>query len=127
MADDERTHTVTGSHQRTIVVADDEPLYADAHSRMLADRYDVKTVYSGAAALEAVDDSVDVLLVDRRMPSLSGDELLETLAERGATCRTIVVSAIDPSTDALEVKTDGYLTKPVTQRQLADCIERVLE
>ncbi|MCW8171886.1 response regulator [Natrialba swarupiae] len=69
MADDERTHTVTGSHQRTIVVADDEPLYADAHSRMLADRYDVKTVYSGAAALEAVDDSVDVLLVDRRMPA----------------------------------------------------------
>ncbi|MEY7852228.1 two-component system response regulator [Natrarchaeobius sp. A-rgal3] len=118
---------MTSTHQRTIVIVDDEPLYADAHTRMLADRYDVKTVYSGEAALDLVDDSVDALLVDRRMPSLSGDELLEVLAKRGSACRTIVISAIDPSADALEVETDGYLTKPVSKPQLTACLERVLE
>lgn len=112
----------------TVLIVDDEPLYADAHARMLDDddRYHVLTAYDGRAALDVVDDTVDVLLVDRRMPHISGDEVVETLEERGLDCRRIMISAIDPTVDAVEAKIDDYLTKPVTGRELEECIERAL-
>lgn len=118
---------LTSPETPTVLVVDDEPLYADAHARLLGGRYDVKTVYSGRAALEAVDDTVDVLLVDRRMAHLSGDDVLEALEQRGLQCRRVVISAIEPTIDALEADIDDYLTKPVSASELIDCIERVLE
>lgn len=109
----------------TVLVVDDEPLYADAHARMLP-QYEVKTAYSGEAALEVVDETIDVLLLDRRMPTLSGDDVVRVLERRGVDCRTIFVSTLGPERDGGDVTVDGYLTKPVTERQLGDCIEHVL-
>lgn len=109
-----------------MLIVDDEPLYADAHARMLEERYRVLTAYDGRVALDVIDDSVDVLLIDRRMPTLSGDEVIETLEERGIRCRRIMISAVDPDDDAVEVGVDGYLTKPVSGSELEECIESTL-
>lgn len=114
------------SGEVTVLVVDDDPLYADAHARLLGDRYRVLTVYDGRVALEVVDESVDVLLVDRRMPHVSGDEVVEALEERGLDCRRIMISAVDPDDDAVAVGIDGYLTKPVSGRELEECIESAL-
>ena len=118
--------SVLTDHGTTVLIVDDEPPYADAHARMLADRYDVHTAYSGEAALEMIDEFVDVLLIDRRMPRRSGEEVIEELHERGIDCRTIVLSAIDPRADAVEVPIDDYLRKPVEKGELRASIDRVL-
>ncbi|GAB3017067.1 response regulator [Natronobiforma cellulositropha] len=110
--------------ETTVLIVDDEPLYADAHARMLGDRYRVKTAYSGADALDSIDD-VDVLLIDRKMPELSGDDVVDELERRGVDCRRIMVTALEAESDGLDA-VDGYLTKPVTPDELTDCIERAL-
>jgi CheY-like chemotaxis protein len=41
-----------------------------------AEEYEVRTATGGPEALDLVDEEVDVALLDRRMPRMSGDELL---------------------------------------------------
>jgi len=83
-------------------------------------------VYGGRAAIEAVDEAVDVVLLDRRMPEPSGNEVLETIREQGYDCRVIMVTAIDPEFDIIEMPFDDYLCKPVDKATVLDAVETQL-
>ena len=65
------------SRDATVLVVDDEEAVADAYTAQLEGEYETRTAYSGKEALETVDDGVDIVLLDRRMPGRSGDEVLE--------------------------------------------------
>lgn len=110
----------------TVLVVDDEQDIADIYTLQLEDEYDVRTVYGGPAAVEAVDETVDVVLLDRRMPELSGNEVLERIREAGYDCRVIMVTAIDPEFDIIEMPFDDYLCKPVDKETLMAAIEQQL-
>jgi len=59
-------------------------------------RYEVTCVESGVAALARLDNksnSYDVMIVDQKMPNLTGAELVSALRERGDNGKIIVVSA----------------------------------
>jgi DNA-binding response OmpR family regulator len=59
-------------------------------------RYQVNKVASGEAALAAVDGAAepfDVIIVDQKMPNLTGTELVTAFRERGVQSRIIVLSA----------------------------------
>ena len=68
--------------QSTVLVVDDEDAYVDAYATWLGERYRVKTATSGKRAIEQLDTKVDVVLLDRRMPGLSGDEVLRSIRDR---------------------------------------------
>ena len=108
----------------TVLVVDDEQDIADIYTLQLEETYDVRTVYGGPAAVETVDESVDVVLLDRRMPELSGNEVLERIREAGYDCRVIMVTAIDPEFDIIEMPFDDYLCKPVDKETLEAAIEQ---
>jgi len=110
----------------TVLVVDDETEVADIYALRLRDGYDVETAYGGEAALERVGDDVDVVLLDRRMPGVSGDEVLATVRERGVDCRVIMVTAVDPDFDIVEMPFDDYLCKPVQKRDLVAAIDQQL-
>jgi len=110
----------------TVLVVDDEQDIADIYTLQLEETYDVRTVYGGPAAVETVDESVDVVLLDRRMPELSGNEVLERIREAGYDCRVIMVTAIDPEFDIIEMPFDDYLCKPVDKETLESAIEQQL-
>jgi len=114
------------SDRPTVVVVDDEEKLADMYTLWLRGDYSVRTVYEGEAVLEAVDDSTDVVLLDRRMPGYSGDEVLEMLQRRDADPSIIVITAVDPDMDILEMPFDDYLCKPVQHDDLVDAIEQQL-
>ncbi|QSG05737.1 HalX domain-containing protein [Halapricum desulfuricans] len=111
---------------QTVLVVDDEPDVADAYAAQLRDRYTVRTAYGGQQALEAVDETVDVVLLDRRMPEQSGDDVLESLRSKGVETRVAMVTAVDPDFDVIEMPFDDYLTKPVSRTELFDTVERLL-
>jgi len=71
-------------------------------------------------------DVVDVVLLDRRLPDLSGDDFLDALRDQDYDCYVAMVSAVDPDLDILEMAFDDYLTKPVTKDELYRTIERLL-
>jgi len=116
----------TDSKARVLVVDDNREL-VEAYTATLEQHYQVRTAYSGHEALEAVDETVDIVLLDRRMPSMSGDRALERIRERGLDCRVIVVTAVDPGFDIVEMPFDEHLHKPVRGNELLDAIERQLE
>ncbi len=111
----------------SVLVVDDEPGVAEAYALWLEGEYDVQTAHNGEEALEVVSDATDVVLLDRRMPGLSGDEVLEELRERGHDCPIAMVTAIDPEVDIVDMPFDAYLTKPVRRDEIIDMIEELLE
>ena len=110
----------------TVLVVDDEQDVADAYAAQLEDEYIVSTAYSGQEALDELDDSVEVVLLDRRMPGISGDEVLDTIRDRGLDCRVAMVTAVDPDFDIIEMPFDDYVIKPVSRDDLFSTIERLL-
>ena len=108
----------------TILIVDDESALADGHASQLDD-HDVRTAYDGAEALEALDPDVDIVLLDRRMPGLSGDEVLERIRAEGFDCRVIMLTGVEPSVDIVEIGFDEYLEKPVREGELRETVERV--
>jgi DNA-binding response OmpR family regulator len=116
-----------GDQETTVLVVDDEEKLANMFTLWLRGDYDVRTVYEGEAFLAEVDGDVDAVLLDRRMPGYSGDDVLEMLARRDADPAVIVVTAVDPDLDVLEMPFDDYLVKPVQHDELVDAIERQMQ
>ncbi|MUV89941.1 response regulator [Halapricum sp. CBA1109] len=110
----------------SVLVVDDEKEVADVYALRLRDQYDTDTAYGGEAALEAVDEDTDVMLLDRRMPDVSGDDVLERIRERGLDCRVIMITAVDPDFEIIDMPFDDYLCKPVEKADLESAIEQQL-
>lgn len=111
----------------TVLIVEDELDVAETYERWLVDEYTVVLATSGAEALSKLNDSVDVLLLDRMMPGMSGDVVLEEIRARDIDCRVAMVTAVDPGFDIIEMGFDEYLTKPLTRDQLKDTIKRLLK
>jgi len=109
-----------------VLVVDDQTELADGYASTLESAYEVETAYSGEEALEKLDSSVDVVLLDRRMPGLSGDEVLERIRAEEFGCRVVMVTAVDPDVDIVEMDFDEYLVKPVSNDQIVEVVERML-
>jgi len=109
-----------------VLVVDDEPDIADLYGAWLGEAHEVDVVYDGESALERVGRSTDVVFLDRQMPSMTGDEVLDTIDERGLDCWVVMVTAIDPDFDIVDMPFDDYLTKPVGREQLSAAIEEML-
>lgn len=110
----------------TILVVEDEEDLADLYAEWLRNDYQVRVAYSGKSALEALDDHVDVVLLDRRMPGLSGDDVLEAILEREYSCRVAMVTAVEPDFDIIDMGFDDYLVKPVSTDDLHHTVDRLL-
>jgi len=116
---------MTDSEQPTVLVVEDEQALIELYVRWLDDDYDIRTANGGEAALEAFDGDVDVVLLDRLMPGMSGDEVLEELRSRSGSCKVAMVTAVEPDFDVLKMGFDDYLTKPVEQETLRETIRRL--
>lgn len=114
------------THSTTVLVAEDQVNLADLFATWLEDEFAIRIAYDGDEAIEEVDDDVDVVLLDRRMPGRSGDDVLEYIRERDFDCRVVMVTAVTPDFDVLEMGFDSYLMKPVTKGDLVSVIERML-
>ncbi len=114
------------SDNATVLIVDDEPSITDLYALRLKGEYDVRTAYGGEEALEKVDGDVDVVLLDRRMPDLSGDEVLKRIEERGLDPGVAMVTAVDPDFDILELGFDAYVVKPVPEEKLKETVETLM-
>ncbi len=112
---------------KTILVVDDDTNIADLYTMWLEPEYEVRTAYGGEEALEQVDESVELVVLDRRMPEVTGDEVLETIREKGFDCLVVLVTAVDPEFNIVELPFDAYLTKPVLREDLTEMVEMLLE
>jgi DNA-binding NarL/FixJ family response regulator len=100
-----------------VVIADDHPFYRRGLARSLRARgVDVVAeVPNGEAAIRAVDQTApDVVVMDLKMPGLSGLEATRRLTERAQASRVLVLSvSADEAdvTDAVLAGASGYVLK----------------
>ncbi|WP_336036948.1 response regulator [Halobacterium yunchengense] len=117
---------MTDEGARVLVVDDDEAL-TDVYAAWLSEHYDVDTATDGETALDTLGSDVDVVLLDRRMPGLSGEEVLDRIRRAEYNCRVAMVTGVRPSVDVVELGFDEYLVKPVDQDELRDVVDTLLD
>lgn len=111
----------------TVLVADDDRRLADMHAEWLDREYEVRIAYAGDEALRELDDDVDLVLLDRRMPGLPGDELVDWIRHNHLDCRIVMLTSQDPDTDIVDLGFDEYLTKPTERSEVLDIVDAVLD
>jgi DNA-binding response OmpR family regulator len=111
-----------------VLVVEDERLLADAITAGLRGHaMAVDVAYDGDAALErlAVND-YDVIVLDRDLPVVSGDDVCRTLVESGAETRILMLTAataVKERVAGLGLGADDYLTKPFAFAELTARIQ----
>src|SRR5262247_4296781 len=111
-----------------VLVVEDEQLLADAIAGGLRRHaMAVDVTYDGDGALErlAVND-YDVVVLDRDLPIVSGDEVCTTLVESGVDTRILMLTAATAVTQrvaGLGLGADDYLTKPFAFAELTARIQ----
>jgi DNA-binding response OmpR family regulator len=100
-----------------VLVVEDEQVLADAVATGLRrESMAVDVVYDGDAALErvAVND-YDVVVLDRDLPLVHGDDVCRHMVSRGLATRVLMLTAaadVQDRVDGLTIGADDYLAKP---------------
>ena len=115
------------SDQPVVLAVDDDDDLRRTYQLWLDDDWEVRTAADGEEALSTLDDDVDVMLLDRMMPGLSGREVLDEMGDREANPQVVMVTAVDPDVDVVEMPFDGYVTKPIDREELAGTVRTMLE
>ncbi|MBN2315381.1 MAG: response regulator [Sedimentisphaerales bacterium] len=115
-----------------ILVVDDEEAIRDSCRQALAkDGYVVDTAENGQSGLQKIKESQpDLVLIDLKMPGMSGMELLEAIGQIDPTIVSVVITGyatIESAVEAMKRNAYDFLPKPFTPDQLRIVIERGLE
>lgn len=116
----------TESASPVVLIVEDDRSLADLYTTYLEDSYAVRTAYTGAQALELLDQDVDVALLDRRLDEWDGDELLTVIQDRDIDCQVAMVTAVEPDFDIVDLPIDDYLTKTVAREDLRHTVWELL-
>lgn len=118
--------------KKHILVVDDNAMMLKVIKEHLHEKYDVATAVSGKVALKFLErKTTDLILLDYEMPQENGPAILEKLRASNAT-KNIPVIFLTGVTErkkikeALILKPQGYLLKPVNREKLLEEIEKVL-
>lgn len=106
-----------------VLIAEDEVLLADAIAEGLRDQaIAVDVVYDGADALYRTSYvEYDVIVLDRDLPGVHGDDVCRKLVEERASLRILMLTAagdVDDKVTGLSLGADDYLAKPFVFEEL---------
>ena len=114
----------------TVFVVDDDAAVREATRDLLGENgYAVEVFADGEAFLQA-DRSEGCLLVDARMPGMSGLELIERLTANGVALPTIVITGsgdVPMAVEAMKAGAVDFIEKPIGHVELLASIERALD
>jgi DNA-binding response OmpR family regulator len=101
---------------RVLVAEDHKDLAATLAVGLRREGMAVDVVFDGQAALGHTErENYDVIVLDRDLPKLHGDDVCRTLVSRGSRARVLMLTAastIESRVDGLSLGADDYLPKP---------------
>jgi len=115
-----------------VLVVDDEERFRVTLGKLLGARgLEVRTVGSGREALQELDsDGYDVILLDVKMPEMSGVEALAAIKKTHPNLEVIILTghaSVDVAVDIMRLGGYEYLLKPCPLEELLDKIETAYE
>jgi DNA-binding response OmpR family regulator len=118
--------------ERILVVEDDAAVAQGLIYGLKSEGFQVRWVIRGREALEAAHaDHPHLILLDIRLPDISGFDVCRQLRAEGAKLPILMLTAKDEEVDkvlGLELGADDYIVKPYSLREVvsrSEIIERV--
>lgn len=115
----------------TILIVDDDRIFCEELSETLEEyQTEIATNPQQALALLENPNSVDLVLLDVRLPGMRGTELLKILKERYPEILVIIMTAYaskDVVISSLRNSADNFIEKPLDVGQLQNMIKNLLE
>jgi DNA-binding response OmpR family regulator len=114
-----------------ILVVDDEPITRQSLTDILRlEGFNVSSVPNGESAVDYVRMySVDLIVLDLRMPGMGGMEVVRVLGQLSPDTEIILLTAhgsMETAVDALRHRVHDYLFKPASPKQILESVERGL-
>jgi DNA-binding response OmpR family regulator len=107
---------------RVLVVEDQRDLADDIVEGLRDQGLSVDVAYDGANAIEkALHNPYDVVVLDRDLPAVHGDEVCGTIVDSTNDARILMLTAataVHDRVDGLNLGADDYLTKPFAFEEL---------
>lgn len=107
----------------TVLLVEDEDRIASFVEKGLGTRgFQVRRVVTGGAALDAISDDVDIVVLDLGLPDIDGLEVLRSLRKAWASLPVVILTArgdIDDRVAGLDLGADDYVPKPFAIDELA--------
>ena len=129
----EQQEPSAGRPPSRIVVVDDDPLYRFALSEILKQPRDLEVVGEAADGHQAIELcrrlGPDLVMMDVKMPGMSGIEATRKLKEHSPSTVVLVLTALeDPDhlSEALKAGAAGYLLKGASASQIVEATRKVL-
>src|SRR5574343_1133636 len=124
--------TVAKDYCTRLLLVDDEPRLLSSLYELLRDRdYELITATNGAEALAQLTRlKFDLILLDLRLPDMSGHEIMDFINTRGIEGDIIVMSGdvgIEAAIGALKRGAYDYLRKPYSREELLTTVENALQ
>ena len=117
---------------RVLVIEDEAEIAALVAYQLTRDGYRVETAANGSEGLDALHRELpDLVVLDRMLPGVSGDEILKAIRSDSTTKEVpvLVLTAKREQEDriqGLELGADDYLTKPFSPRELVLRVDAIL-
>jgi two-component system copper resistance phosphate regulon response regulator CusR len=107
---------------KVLVVEDDRIVGQYVQRGLVEQQYHVDLVGDGLEALRLISGGhYDLVVLDLRLPGMTGLEVLRTIRDRGVTTPILVLTAqdaVDYKVEALRSGADDYVTKPFAFEEL---------
>ena len=115
---------------RVLVIEDDRELAEAIGVGLRREQMAVDLAFDGDAGLErALVYGYDVIVLDRDLPRICGDDVCAQLVEQGSRSRVLMLTAaatIEDRVDGLHLGADDYLPKPFAFAELVARIRALL-
>ncbi|MBQ3670236.1 MAG: response regulator [Treponema sp.] len=119
-----RAIELNSSEKKHILVVDDEPILLRSAKMWLQDDFNVSLAPSGETALEFLSThTVDLVLLDYRMPTMSGPEVLKRIRDNDRTRNLPVIFLTangkrENIIDVMKFKIEGYILKSQSPEEI---------
>ena len=115
-----------------ILVVDDEVVVGNSIRKILEPRgYHVEHAETPQGALNTLSEkSVDIILLDLRIPGVKGLELLEAITNKYPTIPVVMITGyatVKTAVESIKLGATDYVPKPFTPGEIHEAVERGLE
>jgi DNA-binding HxlR family transcriptional regulator/DNA-binding response OmpR family regulator len=111
----------------SVLILEDERMVADILAEYCSASYDAQHVRTGKEALERYTGETDLLVVDRKLEGMSGDDAAARIRAECERQLILCVSGVEPDDDICELPYDDYVHKPVAEDEIRSRLELLLD
>lgn len=117
--------------KKILIVDDEKNIRMTLKHSLKSENYEIDMAVNGEEALEKIKgEKFDIVLLDIKMPGLTGMEVLKKIRENGNKVNIIMMTAygsVEKAVEAMKLGAIDFVSKPFTHNEIRNIVLEVLE